>query len=109
LLPFIVLGPSVPLTGAYVAVRTTSTAAWGGGSRGRRRCRAGCSRAWAAGEARPGAGGTPTRRAAPCFRRLGGLIAQHQGNVSAAARTARMDRNHLRELLRRHDIDPKRW
>jgi len=56
----------------------------------------------------PGRGETPTRRAAPCFRRLGGLIAQHQGNVSAAARTARMDRNHLRELLRRHDIDPKR-
>ena len=33
-----------------------------------------------------------------------GLIAQHQGNISRAARAVRMDRNHLRELMVRHGV-----
>jgi two-component system, NtrC family, response regulator GlrR len=32
------------------------------------------------------------------------LLAAHGGNVSRAARTVRMDRNHLRELLARHRV-----
>jgi DNA-binding NtrC family response regulator len=36
-----------------------------------------------------------------------GLIAQHQGNISRAARAVRMDRNHLRELMVRHGIKPE--
>ena len=32
------------------------------------------------------------------------LIQRHYGNVSEAARSARMNRNHLRDLLRRHDL-----
>ena len=35
---------------------------------------------------------------------LRALIEQHRGNVSAAARAVRMDRNHLRELLVRHGV-----
>ena len=33
------------------------------------------------------------------------LIARHDGNQSQAARAVRMDRNHLRTLLRRYEID----
>jgi DNA-binding NtrC family response regulator len=36
---------------------------------------------------------------------LSRLIEAHDGNVSAASRSAKMDRNHLRELLLRHGID----
>ncbi|MEZ4403809.1 MAG: sigma 54-interacting transcriptional regulator [Kofleriaceae bacterium] len=32
------------------------------------------------------------------------LIAAHQGNLSRAARSVRMDRNHLRDLAKRHDV-----
>ena len=32
------------------------------------------------------------------------LVEQHGGNISRAARAVRMDRNHLRELMRRHGV-----
>ena len=32
------------------------------------------------------------------------LIERHEGNLSRAARSVRMDRNHLRELIRKHDV-----
>jgi transcriptional regulator with GAF, ATPase, and Fis domain len=36
------------------------------------------------------------------------LLGRHDGNVAAAAREARMDRNHLTDLARRHDVDRRR-
>jgi DNA-binding NtrC family response regulator len=36
------------------------------------------------------------------------LVERHLGNLSSAARAARMDRNHLRDLLRRHDVEYQR-
>jgi DNA-binding NtrC family response regulator len=38
---------------------------------------------------------------------LGALMERHGGNLSAAARAARTDRNYLRELLRRHNLRAK--
>jgi two-component system response regulator GlrR len=40
-------------------------------------------------------------------RYLRELLAAHHGNLSRAARSVRMDRNHLRDLARRHDIPIK--
>jgi DNA-binding NtrC family response regulator len=37
---------------------------------------------------------------------LGDLIQRHGGNISAAAREARLDRHHLRDLLAKHGIAP---
>ena len=39
---------------------------------------------------------------------LGALIEKHHGNITRAAGAARMDRNHLRELLTKHDLLPPR-
>jgi DNA-binding NtrC family response regulator len=36
------------------------------------------------------------------------LLDRYQGNISAAARSARMDRNHLTDLARRHGLDRRR-
>ena len=38
---------------------------------------------------------------------VGRLIADHGGNISRAARAARMDRNYLRELMGRHRLRPE--
>jgi DNA-binding NtrC family response regulator len=35
------------------------------------------------------------------------LVGRHKGNLSRAARAARMDRTHLRELLRRYNTPVK--
>jgi DNA-binding NtrC family response regulator len=37
---------------------------------------------------------------------IGKLIRKFDGNLSRAARAARMDRNHLREVIRRHNLGP---
>jgi DNA-binding NtrC family response regulator len=38
---------------------------------------------------------------------LRALVAKHASNLSRAARAVGMDRNHLRDLLRRHELDPR--
>ncbi len=40
-------------------------------------------------------------------RYIAHLLTRTRGNISGAARSARMDRNHLRELIRKHGVDPK--
>jgi DNA-binding NtrC family response regulator len=35
------------------------------------------------------------------------LMRRHGGNLSAAAREAQIDRKHLRELIRKYDLDPR--
>jgi DNA-binding NtrC family response regulator len=40
-------------------------------------------------------------------RYLASLIRQARGNISEAARLSRLDRGHLRELLRQHGIVPE--
>jgi DNA-binding NtrC family response regulator len=35
------------------------------------------------------------------------LMRRHAGNLSAAAREAQIDRKHLRELIRKYDLDPR--
>ena len=40
-------------------------------------------------------------------RYLRELLSAHQGNLSRAARAVRMDRNHLRDLAKRHDVPIK--
>ena len=40
-------------------------------------------------------------------RYIASLLTRSGGNISGAARTARMDRNHLRELIRKHGLDPR--
>jgi len=41
-------------------------------------------------------------------RYLSALLERHEGNLSAAARAAKLDRKHLRELLRKYDLrDPE--
>jgi DNA-binding NtrC family response regulator len=37
-------------------------------------------------------------------RYIEALLDRHHGNLSAAARTAEVDRKHLRELLRKHGL-----
>jgi DNA-binding NtrC family response regulator len=33
------------------------------------------------------------------------MLRRHNGNVSAAAKEARMDRKHLRDLCKKHGVD----
>ena len=35
------------------------------------------------------------------------LMRRHRMNLSAAAREAQIDRKHLRELIRKYDLDPR--
>jgi DNA-binding NtrC family response regulator len=41
------------------------------------------------------------------YRYVTELLRRNSGNVSGSARAARMDRNYLRELIRRHGIQAK--
>jgi DNA-binding NtrC family response regulator len=86
-----------------------------------RELRAFVERALVLGDAEPAETTTPQFDLSLPFRESKGKVVQawerdylrtlmrtFKGNVSKASREVRMDRNHLRDLLQRHDIDPRR-